>query len=210
MYRSPTSTARSGPGISADGYNGAESFFEQVTRIGYELKIPGMPTPVEQAAAAKSAVDAYMSAKNGLVSSNEAFFQEGKVPGDFPQVDIKADVSTGLNDASSPLTDVGKAVTDLMSHMGDMLNQMISAPMGILGAFLGFLVKLFTDIAEGIGQALSEAAQAIASAVEDVWKKQMEVVSSAASQSGLQPLELYNQAATTQILSHALRNGAST
>lgn len=208
MYRPPAASGgRGGPGISADGYAGAESFFEQVKTVAGELKLAGLPTGAQESAAAKAAVDAYMSARNGFTSVNDAFFHEGKVPGEFPQVDLKGD-AIGIKDAS-PLGDIGKAVTELMSHMGDMLNQLISAPTGILGSIIGFLFKLFTEIAEGIGTALSEAAQAIASVVEDAWKKQMEIASTAANQAGLQPLELYNQAATTQTLSHALKSGMS-
>ena len=209
MYRAPKAAGRSGGfGVSGDGYDGAESFFEQVKNIAGDLKIPGMPTGASESAAAKAAVDAYMSARNGIVSPNDAFFHEGRVPNDFPKVDLKADMSKGLGDAN--FADIGKAVTDLMSHMGDMLNQLVSSPMSVLGSLLGFLFKMFTEIAEGVGQALSEAAQAVASVVEEAWKKQMEMASSAATQSGLQPLELYNQAATTQTLATALKTTTST
>jgi hypothetical protein len=143
-----------------------------------------------------------------LVSPNEAFFHEGRVPNDFPQVDLKSDMSKGMGDAH--FGDIGKAVTDLMSHMGDMLNQLVSSPMSFLSSLMGILFKMFTEIAEGVGQALSEAAQAVASVVEEAWKKQMEMASSAATQAGLQPLELYNQAATTQTLATALKTTSST
>jgi len=145
-----------------------------------------------------------MAARNGLVSSNDAFFHQGKVPGEFPSVDLKADVPTG-----SPLADIGKAMGDLMSNMGDMVNQIVQGPMGMLGSILSFLMKLFTEVASSIGQALSEAAQAVASAVEDVWKKQMQMASQSAN-TGLQPLELYNQAATTQTMATALKSTSST
>jgi len=204
MYRPPAASSRSGPGISKDGYDGAESFFEQAKTVAGDLKIPGMPGGSSEAASAKAAVDAYMAARNGMGSAPDTYFQHGRVPGDFPQVDLKADVATG-----SPLADIGKAVGDLMSHMGDMVNQLVQGPMGILGSVMSFLMKLFTEMASSVGQALSETAQAVASAVEDAWKKQMETASTAGS-SGLQPLELYNQSATTQTLSHALNNTSST
>lgn len=211
MYRAPAARAsRGGMGVSGDGYDGAESFFEQTKTVAGELKLPGLPTDAAQSAAAKAAVDAYMSARNGLVSSNEAFFHQGNVPGEFPAVDLKADSVGHVGGDASPMSEIGKAVTDLMSHMGDMLNQLVTGPMGMLGSLLQFLAKVFTEMAEGIGTAVSEAAQAIATVVEDTWKKQLEMASTAANQAGLQPLELYNQAATTQVLSTALKTSAST
>jgi hypothetical protein len=209
MYRPPRAAGRSGPGVSADGYDGAEKFFDQVKTIAGELKLPGLPTGAQESAAAKAAVDAYMSARNGITGpADAAIGGQGRMPNDFPQVDLKGDVAK-VGDVS-PLSEIGKAVSELMANMGDMLNQMIASPMGFLSNLLGFLCKMFSEMAEGIGQALSEAAHAIASVVEDAWKKQMELASSAANQAGLQPLELYNQAATTQTLSHALKNTAST
>jgi hypothetical protein len=204
MYRPPAASSRSGPGISKEGYEGAESFFEQAKHLAGELHIPGVPGGSSEVASAKAAVDAYMAARNGMAGPTDTYFQHGRVPGEFPQVDLKADVATG-----SPLGDIGKAVGDLMSHMGDMVNQLVQGPMGMLGSILSFLMKLFTEVASSIGQALSETAQAVASAVEDAWKKQMEMASTAGN-SGLQPLELYNQSATTQTLSHALKNTSST
>jgi len=73
-----------------------------------------------------------MAARNGMGSAPDTYFQHGRVPGDFPQVDLKADVATG-----SPLADIGKAVGDLMSHMGDMSTSLCRAD-GILGSVMSF------------------------------------------------------------------------
>src|SRR6185295_17344090 len=156
MYRPPREAGKAGAGVSADGYDGAEKFFDQVKTIAGELHIPGIPTGASETAAAKAAVDAYMTARNGVAPGNDAFFQQAHVRDGLPQVDLKADA---LGDGS-PLADIGKAVSELMSNMGDMVNQMVQGPMGILGSILSFLYKLFTDIAGTIGQALSETARA--------------------------------------------------
>ncbi len=210
FYRGSGGGGKSGPGVSGDGYDGAESLFEQAKTVAGELKLPFMPTEAQEAAAAKAAVDAYMSCRDGLVSANDAFFHQGNCPNEFPQVEINqnAGAEIGLKDGASPM-DIGKAVTEMMSNMGDMLNQMVSNPMGVLSSILQFLFKLFTEVATGIGEAISEAARAAAAAVDEALKKQMEAASQAA-QNGLQPLELYTQQATTQTLSHALKNTTST
>ena len=207
MYRPPSAGGgRSGPGVSADGCDGAQTLFGQAKGLAGELGLAG---GADQAAQAKAAVDAYMVARDGVSPGAEALAHNGQVPNEFPQIDLKGD-GTGIRDGSSPLSEIGKAVSELMSQMGDMLNQMFSGPMGVLGSILGFLFKLFSEIAGSIGQALSEIANAVACAVEETWKKQMEAAASTASQAGLQPLELYNQAAVTQTLSVALKNSAST
>lgn len=196
MYRPPAASSRSGPGVSGDGYDGAESFFEQSKTVAGELNL----TPSESASA-KAAADAYLAARNGNVTPDQAFFQQGKVPAEFPQ-------DMHITDAKSPMGDLGKAVGDMMQNMGDMLNQIVQGPMGILGSVLSFLMKLFTEVAKGIGEAISEAAQAVAEAVEDTWKKSMQMASQAGT--AVQPLELYNQAATTQTLATALKSTTST
>jgi hypothetical protein len=191
--------------VSEAGFEGAGTLFKQVTTIAGDMGIGCIPSVAEQSASARSAVDAYMSAKNGVAPGTEAF-QNGQMPNDFPKVDLKAEA--GLD--SSKMAELGKAVSELMTQMGDMFNQMVSGPMGIIGNLLNFLLKVFSEIVEGVGQALAEAANAIASVLEDAWKKQMELASTATSQAGLQPLELYNQAATTQTLSLALKTASST
>lgn len=190
---------RSGPGVSEAGFEGAQTLFEQTKGVLGDMGCGFIPTNAEEAASAKAAADAYMSCRNG-VSPTDALAQQ-TCPREFPDVQ--------LGDAASGPMDLGKAIGDLCSNMGDMLNQVMTSPMGMLGSFLSFLFKLFTEIASGIGEAIAEAARAAASAVEEAWKRQMELASKAAEQ-GVQPLELYTQSATTQTLSHALKNTAST
>ena len=204
FYRSSTGGGGGGgKGVSSDGYDGAESFFEQLKTVANELKLPFMPSGAAESAAAKAAVDAYMTARNGTLSPAEAFFYQGESPGEFPELEI---TQPGTD---SPIGDIGKALNDFMANMGDMLNELLTSPVGLLGSFLNFLFKLFTTVVQGISQVVQETARAAAAAIEDAWKKQMEMAS-AAGQTGLQPLELYNQAATTQTLSHSLKNTAGT
>jgi hypothetical protein len=215
FYRASSGAGPAGKGVSADGYDGAESFFEQLNTVAGELGIPGFPTAAQQSLAGKVAVDAYMTARNGTLTPDQAFFYEGKVPADFPKVnfnnvDLKVDSSVPKLDLGTDTQALNNALSDFGSNFADVLKQGLSSPMGMIGQILGFLFKLFTDVISQIGEALAETARAAASAVEDAWKKQMEMASSATENSLLQPLELYTQSATTQTLSHALKNGAST
>jgi len=70
------------------------SHFEQSKTVAGELNLKFMPSGSQEAASAKAAVDAYMQLEwIGFI--NDAFFHQGKVPGEFPSVDLKADVPTG-------------------------------------------------------------------------------------------------------------------
>ncbi len=201
LYRPSSGPSKAGAGISNDGYEGANTLFEQAKGVLGDMGCPFIPSNGQEAAAAKAAADAYMSCRNGAVPSDGAFIQDSQCPKDFPKMAVDG---TGAGSM-----DIGKALSEMMGNMGDMLNQVMSAgPMGILSQLMSFLLKMFSEIASGIGQAITETARAAASAMEDAWKKQMEMASGAGQ--GLQPLELYNQSATTQTLSHALKNTSST
>lgn len=190
LYRPSSGAAKSGLGVSNDGYEGANTLFEQAKSVLGDIGSPFVPSNAAEASAGKAAADAYLASRNGTV------------PQEFPSVTLDE------SGASGPM-DIGKALSEMMTNMGDMLNQVLTAgPMGILSQLMSFLFKLFTNIASGIGQALTETARAAASAIEEALKKQMEMASAAGQ--GLQPLELYMQSATTQTLSHALNNSTST
>jgi hypothetical protein len=209
MYRPRVSSfgGGGGRGVSSEGADGGQLLFGQTQKIAGEAGLIAMPTAADQSATAKAAVDAYMSARNGTPAGADALGQQTKIPGDFPEIDVKGD---GLKDLNSPV-DIGRAVNELMSQMGDMINQMFSAPMSAIGSLIGFLFKLFTEIFEGLGQALADMANAAASAFEDALKKQAEAAANAAAATpGLQPLELFNQAASTQTVATSLKNSAST
>lgn len=213
FYRASSGAGPAGKGVSADGYDGAESFFEQLNTVAGDLGLPGFPTAAQQSLAGKAAVDAYMTARNGTLTPDQAFFYEGKVPQDFPKVDLnvdsvpKLDLNGGIGTDTQALN---SALSDLTSNFADVLKEGLSSPFGMLGQLLGFLFKLFTEVIMQVSEALAETARAAAAAVEDAWKKQMDMASAATQTPGLQPLELYTQSATTQTLSHALKNGAST
>lgn len=204
FYRQSNGAGKSGPGISGDGYDGAESFFEQAKTVAGELKLPFIPTDAEESAAAKAAVDAYMGARNGNMSPTEAFFHNGEVPNEFPQVELSGEADGGITD-SNPLQNIGKAFAELMNNMGDMFAHMLESPLGFLGSLLGFLVKLFTEIAGAISETMQEVARAAASVAEDAWKKQMEAIASSNPQS----IEVFSKQATTQTLSHSLKNSST-
>lgn len=204
FYRPSSAAGPAGKGVSEDGFEGAQTLFEQLKGVAGDMGCAFIPSNAQEFASAKAAAQSYLAARNGLVTPEQALL--GENPQGLPDVQVGTDGAS--LDANS--MDIGKAISDLVSNMGDVLNQAISNPIGFIGQLLGFLFKMFTDIAANIGEALSEAARAAASAMEDAWKKQMEMASAAAQDAGLQPLELYTQSATTQTLSHALKNGAST
>lgn len=214
FYRASSGAGPASKGVSADGYDGAESFFEQLNTVAGELKIPGFPSAAQQSLAAKTAVDAYMTARNGTISPTEAFFNQGKLPADFPEMDLSVDSAPQLElSANVPGADsqtINNAISELSNSFADVLKTGLSSPMGLIGQLLGVLFKFFTEVITQISQSLAEIARAYAAAVEDAWKKQMEMTSTAAQTPGLQPLELYTQSATTQTLSHALKNAAGT
>lgn len=201
FYRSSTSPGASGPGVTEAGAEGAQLLFEQVKGIVSGMGCTFIPTAADELASAKAAGDAYLSARNGHVAPDQSILGQGS---DLPQMQLGDGAVTGMEGC----TDIGKAISDLVSKMGDVLNQAITSPVGFLGQLLGFLFKLFTDIAGNISQVLSETARAAAAAIEDAWKKQMELAAAAGTNAGLQPLELFNQAATTQTLSHAMKTSS--
>lgn len=208
FYRPSSGAGPAGKGVSEDGFEGAQTLFEQVKNVLGDIGCGLIPSNATELASAHAAAQAYMAARNGLVSPEQALLGQG--PNDLPQVQLSGDAAHLDASMDGAPMDIGKAISDLMGNMGDVLNQAISNPIGFVGQLLGFLFKMFTDIAANLGEALSEAARAAASAMEDAWKKQMEMASAAGQNAGLQPLELYTQSATTQTLSHALKNGAST
>lgn len=202
FYRPSTGGGKSGPGISNDGYEGANTLFEQAKGVLGDMGCPFIPSNAQEAASAKAAADAYMACRNGTVPSEQAFLHESQCPKDFPDVALDGTGTAGP-------TDIGKALGDMMHNMGDMLNQVMTAgPGGILSQLMTFLFKVFTEMASGISQAIMESANAAAAAIEEALKKQLEMASSAAQ--GLQPLELYTQQATTQTLSHAMKTASGT
>jgi YgiT-type zinc finger domain-containing protein len=80
-----------------------------------------------------------------------------------------------------------------------------SGPVGILRSMIGFISELFNSIAKTAGEALAEFANEVESLVEETWKNDIEKMSSAASGGGTQSLELWNHAAASQTLAHALK-----
>lgn len=207
LYRQSSGPRGSGPGISGEGYDGAESFFEQVKNIADGLNLPFYPGQAEQSAAAKAAVDAYMTARNGGLSPSEALFHQGQVPSDFPKVDLTVDGSSvsDLNSSSLEAPNLESAVSEFFSKVGDALGQLGGMPLGILGSLIGFFVKLFTEAIGQIASVITETARAAAAVVEDAWKKQMES-SVRSGQVNLQPLDQYLQKASTQTLNHSLNS----
>lgn len=198
LYRQSSGPKSSGLGVSGDGYDGAESFFEQTKTLAGELNLPFVPNAAEESAAAKAAVDAYMGARNGHLSPTDAFFNHGKVEPTLPDVDIETETHSDLN--------IGNNVEQFIDKLGEVLTEAISSPLGFLSSILNFLFKLLTEVATGITQVVMETARAAAAALEDTLKKQSENISQLNSTNGLQPLELYNQSASTNILAHSLNN----
>ncbi|MBX9687905.1 MAG: hypothetical protein K2X27_14460 [Candidatus Obscuribacterales bacterium] len=193
FYKQSNGMKAAGAGISEAGYEGASTLFEQAKGALGDAKCPFMPSNAEEAASAKAAADAYLSCRNGQVGADAAFNQQGAV--DVPDLQISSDASvSGF--------DLGKMLNDFVGNMGDMLNQVVSGPLGIIGSLVSFLVKLFSDMAGSLADFLAETARAAAASVEEALKKQMQA--SADSAKALQSLELYNQSASTQILSHSL------
>jgi hypothetical protein len=167
--------AQRGSGVSSEGYDGAHTLFDKVNAIAKEMHL--VPTVGREAAeaASKSAVEAFQAARDGIVNPHDAFFgkEAAAVPKEFPKVEF-----TGINDAKPAGADgalghVGKAINELMSNMGDMVSQIVQGPMGMLGSVLGFLTKLFTEVATNIGEAIGDTAQELASSVEEVMKKHL-------------------------------------
>ncbi len=139
--------AQRGSGVSSEGYDGAHTLFDKVNAIAKEMHL--VPTVGREAAeaASKSAVEAFQAARDGIVNPHDAFFgkEAAAVPKEFPKVEFT----------------------------GDMVSQIVQGPMGMLGSVLGFLTKLFTEVATNIGEAIGDTAQELASSVEEVMKKHL-------------------------------------
>lgn len=210
FYR-PSSGASSGGGgggVSEAGGKGALTLFGGAA-AATEVATPFIPSHANEAAAAQAAADAYASTKTGLAAGKDVLLQgAGAGQLEIPQLQLG---DTQIADAGA--LDIGKAINDMIAGMGDLINQAIASPMGFLTSLLGFLFKLFTDIASSTVQMLNDIAKAAASAIEEATRKQLEAVQNSAQNlgsAGLQPLELFNQAASTQALSTALKSISST
>lgn len=219
FYNQSSGPRSSGAGVSSDGYDGAQGFFKNVKALAGELHLlPAFDPNVS----AKAAADAFLACKNGVVSPQDAFFHEGKVPNDFPQLNldhaaqppmVRTDAGQLQNGTKSfsklgdSLSQTGHGIDQLMSNMSQMMQSVFSGPAGIIGSMIGFLSELFTSIAKAVGEAITEFARAAESVAEETWKKEIEQMSSIAHGSGgTQSLELWNQAATSQTLAHSLKN----
>lgn len=113
---------------------------------------------------------------NGMEAMNMPAI-ENATPGGTVETLHQADAS-GLSEGG---LDVGKAVGEIFSKIGEMLTSAMSAgPMGILGGIFQFLMAIFSQIIDGLSQAIQETARAAASLATEAWKKQM-----SASQGGL-------------------------
>jgi hypothetical protein len=63
----------------------------------------------------------------------------------------------------------------------------------MIGSVINFVSELFTTIASGVGDALTEFSRAAASVAEEAWKKDIEEMSSAVGQSDPQFLDLWKR-----------------
>lgn len=189
-----------GAGVSEAGGKGALALFGEVKAAMTDSNTPFLPSKADEAAAAKAAADAYAGVKNPLAAPKDAMMQ-ANADLDIPDLDL----GDGKSDMANT-GDIGKAINDMVAGMGDLLNQAFSSPIGFIGSLINFLFKMFTELASTALDMLNEIARAAAAAIEDAAKKQLQAQSS----TGLQSLELFNQSATTQTLSHALKSGAST
>lgn len=204
FYRQSNGTGGGGAGVSEAGSKGAATLFGGASAALEGGKIPFAPTPADEAAAAKALVEAYggsAPASDAALSAHDALAHDAGL-NQFPDLEFSSDIS------GKPV-DFTQALNELFSNMGDMINQFAASPMGFVGSLLNFLFKLFTEVATGVCEFLSELARAAAAAAEEMLKKQMELAA-AAGAPGLQPMELFNQAATTQTVSHALKTAPST
>ncbi len=201
FYRGASSGGGSGPGVSEAGGQGAVALFGEIkTAVNDAHSVFTGPSASEEAAA-KAAADAY-------AGTNAAVPEKLEVQQDFPDLELKNDI--GARSQELDFSELGKSLTEFFNNMGDMLNQLASNPIGFLSSLLNFFIKLFTDMAAGLSQALAEAARQAAAACDELLKKQLEMANEAIQHTtGLQPLELFNQQATTQTVSHALKNTAS-
>ncbi len=194
FYRQSNGPGGIGQGVSGDGYDGAESLFEQIKTLADELNMPFVPNGSEQAASAKAAVDAYMTARNGTLSPVEAFFHEGKVPNEFPQVGVSG--CSQMGGAELDGDKIQNFASEFLNQFDGLLKELSGNPLVFFASILGFLLKLFTEVANHIGRALQEMLRAASALVEDSWKKQL--ACSSGSLSILQPLDLQLQHATAQ------------
>ena len=208
FYRQSSGGGGGGGAVSEAGGKGALALFGEVKTAATDIQTTLFPSHAEEQAAAKAAADAYATARTGPAGHEAALQGNGQL--DIPDLQFGDGAAGATTDMGS--MDIGKAVSDMVSGMGDFLNQAINSPMGLLGSILNFLFKLFTEIATSTVEMLNEIAKAAAAAVEDAVKKQLEAAQSAAQNTaaGLQPLELFNQAASTQTLSTALKSTSGT
>jgi hypothetical protein len=159
-------------------------------------------------ASGRAAAAAFMDAQSGAVSAEEALFHHGNVPQEFPQVDLEqtAQAAAAKPDLASSLLESGHGVDQLLSNLGQFMQNAFSGPAGIIGSLIGFIFQVFSSIAEGVCHALAELARAAEALAEETWRKSIEQMSTVASSGGGQSLELWNQAASTQTLAHALKS----
>jgi hypothetical protein len=194
----------SGPGVSNEGYDGAQGLFKNLKSIAGEAHL--LPE-FDMNASSKAAAEAFLDCKNGTVASQDAFFHQADMK-EFPNLNIEHSLQTpqasseitkvpsqaeAFSHTANPLGDVGQSLHQFMSNIGPMLGEMFSGPAGMIGSVINFVSELFTTIASGVGDALTEFSRAAASVAEEAWKKDIEEMSSAVGQSDPQFLDLWKR-----------------
>lgn len=212
FYRQSNGPGAGGAGVSEAGSKGAAALFGGAATAFEGGSLPFF-AGADNSASAKALVDVYVqgvSAPGTLCPQDAAPKQilEGLPDLEFGSAGGAPAAGTDLHLSDPAFADLGKAVNEIVAGMADVLNQMSSSPMGFLSSVLNFLFQLFSQIARSITEILSEIARAAAAAVEDALKKQLE--QAAQNTQTLQPLELFNQTASTQTQGLALKSPAST
>ncbi len=195
FYRQSSSLGGGGAGVSEAGGKGALALFGEIKSAVCDTQPGFLPTHAEEAASAKAAADAYAAARTG--AAPDATMAGGAEKLEIPELK--------LGEQAAP-TDIGKAVQDMVSSMGEVLNQAFTSPLGFLSSLLSFLLKAFSEIVSNVLEMLNEFARAAAAAIEEATKKQLAALQ---SEPGLQSLELFNSAASTQTLATALSRSAT-
>jgi len=88
---------------------------------------------------------------------------------------ISMDASMTPMDASLTPMDASPFKFDALQNVvADICKTLVTGPLGILGAVLGFLVAIFSAAIQATAQFLTDAAQSAASLASQLWKKQLE------------------------------------
>lgn len=214
FYRQSSGAGSSGPGVSADVYDGAQGLFKNTKAIATAFHF--LPE-FDMNTSAKAAADAFLACSNGSVSAEDAFFHQGNVSGDIPQLNLVNPSDAGqlahepksISQLAQSMSETGHGLDQIMSNMGHLLEHFFSGPTGFIGALIGFIAEIFTSISTNVCEMLIRIAEAAESIAQEAWKKEIEMMSSTMANGGTQSLELWNQAAATQTLAHALKNSST-